>query len=102
MFGIIPSNNVMYLHGGVKIDSWGQKITTGELKPFQCFSKQSQETVVTTGGKQVTTHYSISVNNECEIRVGDTVDIDGERFTVLTKALIRDFNGSVIYTKYSI
>lgn len=101
---LVPENNHVFVYEKGEIDAWGLSAGTSNKKKLGCFLRGSESStpLESTGGRMVIPTYDITFNGNVPVFVGDIVEVEGHRFTVLSRKPKQDLSGNVLILKISV
>lgn len=101
---MIPEIDSIFIYEKGEVDAWGLGTVSNSKREVKGRIKgaESSTPIESKGGKQIVPTYSISINGDAGITVGDVVEIYNNEMVVLTRQPKKDLSGKILYTKYTV
>ncbi len=104
MLGFLPYNEKVTLTViSSDLDKWGKPVVSEELVEYPCYIRdvtklEADGAVIGRHGKEITLTYTIGIEGNAPVKVGDCIkSIEGE-FEIVKVRKIRDLSGETITT----
>ena len=104
MLKMIPEIDSIFICTKGTVDAWGISSVGSSKTEIKCRIKESESSapINTNGGKQVIPTFDISINGDVGISVGDAIEVNGTKMTILARTPKKDLSGKIIYIKYKV
>lgn len=103
MLAYLPYNETVIIHKQGNIDNWGIK-SQAERVALPCYIREvrdSERVENINSSVQVLT-YTVVFEGDADVKIGDYIEVDGEKYKIKNKRPIKDLDRNIISTKVAI
>lgn len=106
MIGVLsylPYNETVVIYKQGEIDSWGIKSPSTSIE-LPCYIREvrNSERLENVGGSVQSLTYTVVFEGRADVKIGDYLEVDGDKFKVRNVRLIKDLDRNVISTKVAV
>lgn len=101
---ILERDTVNYIARETTNTLWAEDIPSKNKIPYKCCIRGAEDTtpINTKEGKQLLPTYIISFNGNINFSVGDFLEVDNRVMQILHIKAVRDFIGTILFTKVKV
>jgi len=103
MLAFLPYNETVVIYKQGEVDNWGIKAPSQRLT-LPCYIREvrDSERVESINGSVQTLTYTVVFEGNVDVRIGDYIEVDGEKYRIKNRRPIKDLDRNIISTKVAI
>lgn len=103
VLGFLPYNETVVIYKQGEVDSWGIKSPSTRIE-LPCYVREvrNSERLESVGGSVQVLTYTVVFEGKVDVKIGDYIEVDGEKFKVRNARFIKDLDRNIISTKVAI